>query len=210
MAKGASELKLKNRTAILAHTRAMMRKDGPDNLSMRRLAASCNVSVPTIYNRFKNKHDLMSAAVDEVFRLQLEQIDFAESWSNLERMLHFSDKSCEMILANPEFSRWMFKENPETPSRSSLLIAKSFYRNCLKTMQQEAEIITALPVDFLGDRVYYRIRSTAFEWALGQVSDSGFKHLRRCELALLLLGVSSNALKEQLQRILEEEAHLAE
>lgn len=208
MAKPLPESQIEKRSRILAQARDMMRKVGGDNLSVRELAASCNISVPTIYNQFKDKHDLMMAAGDEIFRWRLEQITLPESQPGLDQLLHLLDESYEMMVENSRISRWMFKMHPETPIRSSLLIAKSLYHNCIEKMQLLDEIAGWLPVSFLGERLYYRIRSTALEWALGHVSDRGFKHLRHCELAIFLLGISKQPLKKRVEAILKKEAHL--
>lgn len=209
MAKSLSESQLKKRMSILACARKMMREVGAENLSVRKLASYCNVSVPTIYNKFKDKNDLLMAAVDDLFRYHLEQITLPEDQPVLEQMIYFMDESCEMILDNPESSKWMFKMNPTTPSRSSLLIAKSFYRQHVESMQTNGEIIDWLSASYLGNRLYYRIRSTSLEWALGHVSDQGLKHLRHCELAFFLMGISSKPLKKRLELILRKEAPLA-
>lgn len=209
MGKPLSELQLKKRMSILACARTMMREVGAENVNMRELAARCNLSVPTIYNKFKGKNDLLMAAVDDLFRCQLEQIILPEDQPILDQMIYFMDVACEMILNNPESSKWMFKMNPETPSRSSLLISKNFYQLHIESMQASGEVINWLSPSYLGERLYYRIRSTALEWALGHVSDQGLRHLRHCEMAFFLMGISNKPLKQRLETILRKEAPLA-
>lgn len=209
MARPLSELQLKKRMDILVCAREMMREVGAENLSVRQLAARCNVSVPTIYNKFKDKNDLLMAAVDDLFRCQLEQIILPENQPALDQTIYFMDEACEMILDNSESSKWMFKMNPATPSRSSLLIAKSFYQQRIELMQTAGDVADWLSAAYLGERLYYRIRSTSLEWALGHVSDQGLKHLRHCELAFFLLGISSKPLKKRLETILRKEPLLA-
>lgn len=209
MAKPSTELQLKKRMDILLGTRQMMREVGPDNLNVRQLAAHCNVSVPTIYNRFKDKNELLMAAMDDLFHSHLKQITFPDSQSALDRIVYFMDEACEMILDNAESSKWLFKMNPSTPSRSSFLIARSFYQQQMEFMQKNGEIIDWLPATYLGERLYFRIRSTSLEWALGHTGDKGLKHLRHCELAFFLMGISSKPLKKRLELMLKKAAPLA-
>lgn len=187
----------------------MMREVGAENLSVRQLAAYCNVSVPTIYNKFKDKNDLLMAAVDDLFRSHLEQITLPEDQPVLDQVIYFMDEACDMVLDNPAASKWMFKMNPATPSRSSLLIAKNFYQQHIGSMQANGDIVNWISASYLGERLYYRIRSTSLEWALGNVSNQGLKHLRHCELAFFLMGISTDPLKKRLEAMLKKAAPLA-
>ena len=57
-----------SREAILAESRKLVMEKGIDSVSMRSVAAACNVAVGSIYNYFPSKADLISAAVEDVWK----------------------------------------------------------------------------------------------------------------------------------------------
>lgn len=208
MSPPVSESQLEKGAKILAKAREVARTMDAEKINMRILADACGVSIPTLYNRFKDKDNLLTTALDEVLRLHFEQIDLKDDEPLLEQLVRMADGTTEVLLANRELGRWMFKVTPATPSHSGYLLGKELYRSCLERMKASGEIDDRMPISFLTDRLYYRLRGTALEWTLGNVSDQGFQHLRRCEIAILLLSVSRPPLTEKLHAMLEREQPL--
>lgn len=62
------------RRAILDATEALLVEDGYEGFSMRRLAARCGYTAPSIYHHFGDKQGLLDAVVEERFRLILERL----------------------------------------------------------------------------------------------------------------------------------------
>ena len=55
------------RRAIVDAAGSLIDEDGADGLSMRRLAARCGYTVPTVYHHFGDKDGVIDAVVDEAF-----------------------------------------------------------------------------------------------------------------------------------------------
>lgn len=202
----SSELNIDRRAKILAKTREIIRKTGTPNVSVRELAKSCGVSVPTIYNQFKSKENLIMMAWDVILRDYFEQYEPPLDKPDLDTLVTIMDGTCDCTLQNKTLSRWAITFNPATPSKSSLLMARGLARDCLVSMQKEGHIAKWVPIAFFSDRLYYRMRATGLEWALGHINDGAFKHLRRCEIAICLLGFSSADLTARLRKLLELES----
>lgn len=62
------------RRAILDATEALLVEEGFERFSMRRLAARCGYTAPTLYHHFGDKQGLLDAVVEERFRLVLERL----------------------------------------------------------------------------------------------------------------------------------------
>ncbi len=62
------------RRAILDATEALLVEDGYDAFSMRRLAARCGYTAPTIYHHFGDKPRLLDTLLDARFRKLLAQL----------------------------------------------------------------------------------------------------------------------------------------
>jgi AcrR family transcriptional regulator len=62
------------RRAILDATEALLVEDGYDAFSMRRLAARCGYTAPTIYHHFGDKPRLLETLLDARFRKLLSQL----------------------------------------------------------------------------------------------------------------------------------------
>ena len=57
-----------SREEILAHSRALIQREGWSAVNIRSVAAACGVSVGSIYNYFSSKADLVGATVESVWR----------------------------------------------------------------------------------------------------------------------------------------------
>ena len=62
------------RRAILGAAAAILVEDGHENFSMRRLAARCGYTAPTIYHYFGDKAGLIDALLEESFRQLLSHL----------------------------------------------------------------------------------------------------------------------------------------
>jgi AcrR family transcriptional regulator len=62
------------RRAILDATQELLVDDGYEGFSMRRLAARCGYTAPSIYHHFGDKQGLLDAVVEERFQLILERL----------------------------------------------------------------------------------------------------------------------------------------
>ena len=62
------------RRAILDATEALLVEDGYEQFSMRRLAARCGYTAPSIYHHFGDKQGLLDALLEERFQRLLVRL----------------------------------------------------------------------------------------------------------------------------------------
>ena len=92
--------------ALLDETARILREEGEDALSLRRLAANLGVSRTAPYNHFKNKDALLSAVAEEGFSRYAATMKAAQKRS---RMLDGRGRTYAVVRAYIDFAR----KNPE-------------------------------------------------------------------------------------------------
>ena len=68
-----------NREAILEGAIALIERDGPDALSMRKLGSSLGVEGMAIYRHFSGREDLLAGLADRLLR-PLDAVDLGSDW----------------------------------------------------------------------------------------------------------------------------------
>ena len=71
------------RDRILTEAREMIKENGYEELSMRKLAKACDIGIGTLYNYFKNKHSIV---------LEIIRLDWELSLNRLEKVRGLSGK----------------------------------------------------------------------------------------------------------------------
>lgn len=67
------------RRQIVAAARTLLEQDGPEALTMRRLAARVGITAPSLYKHFPDKSSVVSALADVMLRETAEALEAAES-----------------------------------------------------------------------------------------------------------------------------------
>ncbi len=98
------------RQALLTEAAALLREEGEDALSMRRLAARAGVSRTAPYHHFRDKQDLLCAIAEEGFRLFGESLARAYDGSAplRQQLRGFVDSYVEFAVSHPEYYDLMF------------------------------------------------------------------------------------------------------
>jgi AcrR family transcriptional regulator len=94
------------KSALLDETARILREEGEDALSLRRLAANLDVSRTAPYNHFKNKEALLSAVAEEGFSRYAAAMEAAQKRS---RMLDGRGRTYAVVKTYIDFAR----KNPE-------------------------------------------------------------------------------------------------
>lgn len=89
--------------AILDAARAIMLEDGPDAVSLRRIAARLGVTAPALYAHFPSKGDLLRAVADDEFGRLLDGLLAASTSVDdpIDRIKAQSRAYVDHALANP-------------------------------------------------------------------------------------------------------------
>ena len=197
------ELQLERRKNILAKTREMIATQGVDNITIRDLAEHCGVSVPTLYNQFDNKDNLVFAAADEIVRYQFEKLSMPSGKRGLDHIIEVNTQSVNLTLKNPELMSLIAINVPR--SNNSLAVAQSIYTQALQEMQDNGELVDWVDINFVGKRLHRRIRSVTIDWSRKQIGDDELLHYRFCEIYLMILGLSTGKIRSRVEQLLKKE-----
>lgn len=110
------------RRAILDATEAILVEEGYESLSMRRVAARCGYTVPTIYHHFGDKTGLIDELLEERFVRLLQRVQrVGRSDDPLENMLAYASAFVRFGLQHPTHYRLMMtpRQHPSEPPRSA-------------------------------------------------------------------------------------------
>jgi AcrR family transcriptional regulator len=102
-----------NRDRILDGAVALIERDGPAALSMRRLGSSLGVEAMAIYHHFASRDDLLSAIGDRVLQ-PLNELELCGSWR--EACWRFASALRDLALAQPSTFQLLGLEPFDTPS----------------------------------------------------------------------------------------------
>ena len=197
------EKQLERRQQILASTREMISEVGPKEINIRKLAERCGVSVPTLYNQFNSKDELIYTAASEIYRLHLEKADSTCKSTGLGRFLHILDSMDEMLKSDPRISRELVKV---TPHRSeSYRIGQRMHTQAVTEMKEQGDLVDWIDADYLGKRIYQTLRNVLIEWSQGRMDDKEVIVTRRTESMLMLLGVSTGKTHDKVETLLRRE-----
>ena len=185
----SEERREQRRAKILARTRELIRAQGIKSLNIRQLAAFCGVSVPTLYNQFENKDGLLKAAGEEIFLRHYSNLVYPEKCSVLEQILHIDGKHVDMILENAELS--VFLTLAGRADASSLRVAQGVFDAMMEDIKRQGDLVDWVDSHYIAGRIYARIRGVVAEWAIGAINDEQLRRIRRNDMALVLLGVTT-------------------
>ncbi len=196
------EKQLERRKIILAKTREMINDHGIEAVNIRELAKFCGVSVPTLYNQFGNKDNLVFAAVEELFRLHFERLgSLPNKKRGLEQILFLNDYTAKVIYSYSENSKLYAIRMPR--GNNSLMSAHALYRDAVGQMQDDGELVEWVDSDFAAQRLYRQIRSVTVDWSKEFITFEQMLRLREIEIFLLLLSLSTEKSRQALEKHLK-------
>lgn len=102
-----------NRDAILDSAVALIERDGPHALTMRRLGGRLGVEAMAIYHHFAGRDDLLAAIGDRLLE-PLQYLDLGEDWRDACR--RFARALRDLAVARPSTFRLLGLEPFDTPT----------------------------------------------------------------------------------------------
>lgn len=190
--------RLARRAAILEAARRMIAERGYEAVKVRDLAEICGVSVPTLYNQFGGKDQLLAAAIEEHFRLALDSAPVARSTPGYQRLLTIVDQCAEQLLDVPGYHQRLLEAFASLAS--TLQIQERIARGLaaviaeeLATMAAARELVAWASPRQLAAQMTAACIGTAIQWGAGVIRDDLLKAHMRYALGLVVLGVVRGA-----------------
>lgn len=107
-----------NREMILGEAVSLLREEGLEQVTLRKLAARLGVEAPSLYRHISGKQELLTLVTLRLFRAQIDQIGSCASWQ-------------EWLL---EFGRVLWSTQTRIPDIARLVLTTDFAPGQLATM----------------------------------------------------------------------------
>lgn len=199
-----TEQKMERRNRMLEATRALIAQKGYAEITVKDLAEACRVSVPTIYNTFGGKDELIGEAVGTNFAQVMSRVEAGVSEKGWQRLLSLVEQSAAEMNRMPEYHRSLIgyfaaavggQGLPETIAR---LLADEI-EEALTEMRSARQIADWIDLGVLAEQVAGVCVMAAVEWALGVHDGDSLAASMTFGAAMLVLGVARGKAREGLQ-----------
>jgi AcrR family transcriptional regulator len=200
---------------ILEVARRLIADQGPAGVTMRDLAEKSLVSVPTLYNLFGGKNELLFAAVESYFANLLGDADEpVDAEEGLPRILSLVETLARETPRHAAYARSLmgFFGNVSDAGGIHEFVASQLTNElvgALEQMQRKRQLAAWADPHALGERLASQISITTFEWARSQLSDEGLRAALLYGTGVTLLGLARGKARAGLERLVREHQRAA-
>lgn len=204
-----TEQRIARRGLILAAVRQMVVERGFEAITVRELARVCRVSVPTLYNQFGGKDQLLAAAIEDHFRGAHDSREFQQAQPGGERLLAVIDQSARQLLESSTYHQRLIAAFSSLGSTTQvqMRVAAAF----VEVLVQELDVMRArrqladwvVPMHLAGQLVSACI-GTAVQWSAGFLDNTQLKAGMRYAMGLVLLGALRGRTRDAFEAMVQE------
>jgi len=197
-----AEQKAERRERILASAREMVGARGYESLTMRDLARSARVTVPTIYNLIGGKQAVLFAAVEEQTARFLAAIE-NDGGSSESRVLTVVDSCTREMLRMPRYYRTLLGILLQSEAARAMrdLVDRALYgefETALAQMRAAAELTDWVEPSMLARSLAAQLQYTSLRWAGGELGSEQLPDAAIYGVGLMLLGVATGDSRREL------------
>jgi AcrR family transcriptional regulator len=195
---------------ILEATRELLAERGYAAVTVRELAVRCGVSVPTLYNRFGGKDELIAQAVRSRFSQVLGSVEDRAEPVGHERLMALVGQIADGVIELADYHRALlqaFSQVRETGAihenlAQELVAALVIQLSEMRTRRQLSDWVA---IDVLGAQIATACIAATMTWSAGAISDSGLRPFMEHSVGLVLVastrGASRDALLEKVKHV---------
>ena len=189
-----SENRLARRASIMETARQMIADKGYESITIRELAAACRVSVPTLYNQFGGKDQLLAAAIEDHFVGDPDQVKIKTNLNGLERIFAILDFITSQFLQAPDFHRRLLEafgalDSMQQVQRSITASLAHEIGQELDAMQARSELESWADTQLLAGQVTTTFISSTIVWGSGGIKENQLTAAVQYGTGLVLAGV---------------------
>lgn len=193
------------RERILDAAREIIGERGYGALTMRDLARTSRVTVPTIYNLVGGKEDVLFAAVEDQTQRFVASIARVRAEPAAARVLGLIEASCRELLRAPRYYRallpLLMQAGAADTARAAVGQALgSQLRLGLEELERSGELAPWVDPDALLERLFAHLTYTSLQWAGGELGRKGLRAASVYGACLLLAAASTGASRAEFER----------
>jgi len=189
-----TENRLARRASMMEAARQMIAEKGYESITIRELAAACRVSVPTLYNQFGGKDQLLAAAIEDHFVGDPDQVKIKTNLIGLDRIFAILDFITFQFLQAPDFHRRLLEafgslDSMQQVQRSITASLAYEISQELGVMQDRRELESWADPELLAGQVTTAFISSTIIWGSGIIKENQLTAAVQYGTGLVLAGV---------------------
>jgi AcrR family transcriptional regulator len=205
-----SKQRAERRQRILDVARRLIAERGYEGVTMRELADESLVSVPTLYNLFGGKSELLFAAVELYFRNLLSQADQSGDEEGLHKVLAVCETLGASMPRHAEYARSLMTFFGGTQESTKLreFVARELTNElvvALEQMQAKKQLVAWVDPVALGERLATLMIMTSFEWAAHHLSDRSLNSAMLFGAAAVIHGFARGKAAGEVEQIVRDQ-----
>ena len=194
---------------ILDVGRRLIAEHGFDGVTMRELAEESLVSVPTLYNLFGGKNELLSAVVESYFAKLMGNALRRPTGEGLPRIFAVCRLLSVHLPQNAEYARSLMTFSLGTTDSSPVLefVARELAHEfvlALEQMQVRRQLVAWVDLEVLAERLASLLLMITFEWGNRHLSDEALESTMLFGAASMLLGFGRGKAAAELEAVVRE------
>jgi len=191
---------------ILDVARLLIADHGYEAVTMRDLAEKSLVSVPTLYNLFGGKNELLFAAVESYFQELLWGGRRAGTEEGLPKLLSLIETVSRETVRHAGYMRALmgFFGGPGASAGLLELVERELTSQlveALEQMQRQRQLAAWVDPQALSERLRGQLTIVTFEWSQRYLSDAGLRGASLYGAGALLLGLVRGKAADQIERL---------
>jgi len=191
---------------ILDVARLLIADRGYKGVTMRELAEKSLVSVPTLYNLFGGKNELLFAAVESYFQRLLWGGDRSGTEEGLSKLLSLIETVSRETVRHAGYMRALmgFFGGPGASAGLLELVERELTSQLvegLEQMQRQRQLAAWVDPQALSERLTGQLTIVTFEWSQRHLSDAGLRGAMLYGTGTLLLGLARGKAAGEIERL---------
>ena len=191
---------------ILDVARLLIADHGYEAVTMRDLAEKSLVSVPTLYNLFGGKNELLFAAVESYFQELLWGGRRAGTEEGLPKLLSLIETVSRETVRHAGYMRALmgFFGGPGASAGLLELVERELTTQlveALEQMQRQRQLVAWADPQALSERLRGQLTIVTFEWSQRYLSDAGLRGAMLYGAGALLLGLARGKAVGEIERL---------
>jgi AcrR family transcriptional regulator len=194
---------------ILDVARRLIAERGYEGVTMRELADESLVSVPTLYNLFGGKSELLFAAVEAYYTNLLSNTQRESDSEGLTKIFGVCKALSVHMPRHAEYARSLMAFFGGTKESLQLreFVARELTNELVAAMEQmqaKRQLVSWVDVVPLGERLASLMIMTSFEWANQHISDENLEPSMYFGAAAMLIGFARGKTIGELEQIVRD------
>jgi AcrR family transcriptional regulator len=193
------------RQHIIATTRELIAELGIEGITMRDLAARCNVAVATLYNQFGSREDVIASALKTDFEGRF--LPLSQDLTPAQKLEARISKSARDVMGPMrDYTRsvmyFYFHYKPESTMRAMIhdFIAADF-TDITRDIKARGDLQDWAPINTFSDDLITQLYSLTSKWSQGHIPDRRLKSRLLLAATASYIGVSRGKTRQQFEML---------